>query len=65
MAGLSCGKCLIRFKSYVKMRKHMSDEHGEVNEFSNGTTIKQYQDRWRESRKIAEDNFLDSKLRAR
>jgi len=34
--GMRCGQCLKPFKSYLRLKKHMADVHGAINEFSKG-----------------------------
>ncbi len=34
--GMKCGSCLKEFKSFLRLKKHMADYHGAVNEFSKG-----------------------------
>ena len=34
--GMRCGQCLKPFKSYLRLKKHMADYHGAINEFSKG-----------------------------
>ena len=36
--GMSCGKCQKRFKSFLRLKKHMADQHGWQNEFSHFST---------------------------
>lgn len=32
--GMRCGQCLKSFKSYLRLKKHMADQHGVQNEFT-------------------------------
>lgn len=32
--GMRCGNCLKPFKSYLRLKKHMADQHGVQNEFT-------------------------------
>jgi len=34
--GMRCGSCLKTFKSFLRLKKHMADQHGAINEFSRG-----------------------------
>lgn len=36
--GIKCGKCLKEFKSWLRLKKHKADEHGEINEFTKYST---------------------------
>jgi len=67
--GMACGTCQKRFKSFLRLKKHMADEHGWQNEFSKGvdmslTNRKSVQ---KENLKISEEALKDeiSKLRSR
>ncbi len=37
--GMTCGSCQKRFKSYLRLKKHMADQHGWQNEFSKGVDM--------------------------
>ena len=59
--GLRCGKCLKSLKSWLRLKKHMADQHGAINEFSRGvdmslTNRKSVQ---KEQLKISEESLKD------
>lgn len=67
--GMRCGKCLKSFKSLLRLKKHMADQHGAINEFSKGydmslTNRKSIQ---KENLRINEEALKEeiSKIRAR
>lgn len=68
--GIACGKCLKRFKSWLRLKKHKADEHGEINEFSRystNTLSKTNRESQRKERLHASEEALKeeiSKLRA-
>jgi len=37
--GMACGQCQKRFKSFLRLKKHMADQHGWDNEFSRGVDM--------------------------
>ena len=59
MGSLTCGKCLQPFKSILKMKYHMANEHGVKNEFSLGMTTSEYSKLWKAQREPLEDLIKD------
>lgn len=56
---MRCGKCLQEYKSHLRLKKHMADEHGVLNEFTY-MSIKEYQKNWRESKLAPYDIARDT-----
>lgn len=67
--GMRCGKCLKEFKSWLRLKKHKADAHGELNEFSKGVdmSLTNRKSLQKERLKISEEALKEeiSKLRAR
>ena len=67
--GMRCGSCLKKFKSFLRLKKHMADFHGVDNEFSRGVdmSLTNRQSIRKEKLKISEEALKDeiAKLRAR
>ena len=66
--GIRCGKCLKEFKSWLRMKKHMADQHGELNEFNTMDMSRTNRESLRKERlKINEEALKDeiSRLRNR
>jgi len=39
---MKCGKCLLEFKSYLRLQYHKAKEHGEKNQTSHLSSIQEY-----------------------
>jgi len=66
--GIRCGSCLKEFKSWLRMKKHMADEHGEINEFTKmDMSLTNRKSLQKERLRISEEALKDeiSKLRSR
>jgi len=70
-AGMRCGKCLKSFKSFLRMKAHMANQHGVQNEFTkystNEMSLTNRLSRQKENLKVNEEALKDeiSKLRYR
>jgi len=67
--GMRCGSCLKEFKSWLRLKKHKADEHGERNEFYRGIDMSRTnrESIRKENLKINEEALKEeiSRLRAR
>lgn len=48
--GIRCGYCLQQFKSHLRLKYHLANEHKVQNEFSLGITTAEYNKLWKESK---------------
>jgi len=56
---MKCGKCLLEFKSYLRLQFHKAKVHGEKNQMSNMNSIREWQGS--ANRKVREA-YVDEKL---